>query len=236
MSLINDALKRARGEVLRQEASAEGIEYRAVPAHSRRTPRALAQIAGWAVAAVALGLLIWVALRPPRQAPAGNSDVPATAELAPPATNGAAVQPKAESGPSRPTTTAAVTPHPLPGPAEVESDVGADGTGAAALPSPSTTPVPEVPRPEEAPATAAARAQLEERLEDGATYLRRAAAADGSSVELGGIAFSEERPIAVINGSVVAPGDMIAGFTIVRIEPERVELEADGVRIFLALH
>jgi len=74
------------------------------------------------------------------------------------------------------------------------------------------------------------------RLRDGATYLRRATSADGSTIELGGIAYSEDRPIAVINGSVVSPGDMIAGYTIVAIEPERVELEADGVRVYLSLH
>ena len=74
------------------------------------------------------------------------------------------------------------------------------------------------------------------RLQDGATYLRRATSADGSTIELGGIAYSEDRPIAVINGSVVSPGDMIAGFTIVAIEPERVELEADGVCVYLSLH
>ncbi len=72
-------------------------------------------------------------------------------------------------------------------------------------------------------------------LEPGATYLRRVRTTDGSVAELGGIAYSETRPIAVINGSVVSNGDFIAGFTVIAVEPERVELEADGVRIFLAL-
>ena len=55
-------------------------------------------------------------------------------------------------------------------------------------------------------------------------------------MELGGIAYSDVRPIAVINGSVVSDGDMIQGFTVISIEPERVQLETGGTRIYLALH
>ncbi len=74
------------------------------------------------------------------------------------------------------------------------------------------------------------------RLENGRAYLRRAVASDGGEVILGGIAYSEARPNAVINGSIVTPGDMIAGFTVVAITVDHVELEADGVRILLTLH
>ena len=92
------------------------------------------------------------------------------------------------------------------------------------------------PAPSFVPESPVATAGQSPRLIDGAAYRREVTSADGSLVVLGGIAFSEDRPIAVINGSVVSPGDMIGGFTVIRIEAERVELESDGVRIFLFLH
>ena len=62
MSLINDALKRARHQALEQEADGSAVSYRAVPAHSRRPRRAWAPyvIGGGVVALVILGLsLLW---------------------------------------------------------------------------------------------------------------------------------------------------------------------------------
>jgi len=100
--------------------------------------------------------------------------------------------------------------------------------------TPGGTDVSSSPEPDRRVPSAASGAGA--RLEAGATYLRKASSSDGSEVRLGGIAYSDTQPIAVINGSVVSPGDLIAGFTVVGIEPERVELEAEGVRIYLALH
>ena len=43
-----------------------------------------------------------------------------------------------------------------------------------------------------------------------------------------------KKPLAHINGRVVQPGEDIAGFTLERVEPQRVILQRDGIRV--ALH
>ena len=258
MSLINDALKRARLEARRQDAESRGVEYRAVPAHSRRGGWSVGQLAGWTVAAVAIGLLLWVSMRPARQErSAATQTLPSADErLSAPASEGTratAVEPTpAGSGLEAATGNADTSPSPPlraePEVAEAAAAGTVDDTEVSMTPVESAAVVgpadeaspgevaPRETREPEAPPREVARSQGDVRLENGAVYLRRARAADGSTVELGGIAYSAERPIAVINGSVVSPGDMIAGFTLVGIEPERVELETDGVRIYLTLH
>jgi hypothetical protein len=54
-------------------------------------------------------------------------------------------------------------------------------------------------------------------------------------LELGGIVFSETNPTALINGRVLSPGGYIDGFTVVKIEPDRVELTDDKTTIILTL-
>mgnify|MGYP007073188159 CR=1 FL=1 len=251
MSLINDALKRARTEASRQDAASRGVDYRAVPAHSRRSPWSAGQLAGWTVAAIAIGLLLWVTLRPAARdasggpgevipetsgaSTAGGVAVPPASRPEAPAPPGPAsgepalVEPAAAEGvPPTAAEPPSVTTGPLSGPvspADREPEAGAPATGAPTREAPEADPA----------ASRGARAVVDGRLVAGTTYVRRATSADGGSVELGGIAYSQERPIAVLNGAVVAPGDMIAGFTVVGIEPERVELEVDGVRIYLSL-
>ena len=54
-------------------------------------------------------------------------------------------------------------------------------------------------------------------------------------VELGGIAWSEERPFALINGRVVGRGDRVESLTVVAIEPRHVELRGPDGRYQLRL-
>jgi hypothetical protein len=46
-------------------------------------------------------------------------------------------------------------------------------------------------------------------------------------LELEGIVYSEGSPKALINGRVVGPGGYVEGYTVVRIERDRVELKGD---------
>jgi hypothetical protein len=57
----------------------------------------------------------------------------------------------------------------------------------------------------------------------------------GGKISLDGIAYSDTSPVAVVNGKVVGPGGYVEGFTIIRILPDRVELEREGSRTFLTL-
>ena len=239
MSLINDALKRARVSALEQEAARDGVDYRAVPAHSRRDSRSLSHIAGWIVAAVAITGVLYLALRPAPEAstqeagPAlGTAEVgepvgPEPETVAEPEAVATAESPSAQrSTPAAPEESGS-EPQPELEVVPVSEDV------APAVDLPEATQAASPAPPPEAPA---ARSGAAKGLVDGRVYLRRAEAADGSVVELGGIAFSEDRPIAVVNGNVVSVGDMIEGFIVLRIEPERIWLEHGTTRIYLTLH
>ena len=47
--------------------------------------------------------------------------------------------------------------------------------------------------------------------------------------------WSDAEPRALLNDRVAGVGAWVEGFTVAKIEPERVALEKDGVTIFLSL-
>lgn len=63
----------------------------------------------------------------------------------------------------------------------------------------------------------------------------QAEASSGPALELSGIAWSETRPAAVINGRVLVLGDTIDGFTVVGIEPDSVQLLGPAGTVTLEL-
>ncbi len=69
----------------------------------------------------------------------------------------------------------------------------------------------------------------------GRSYLGEMPLAGGGKITLDGIVFSEVSPVAVLNGRVLPVGGFVEGYTVVQILPDRVELEADGARVFLTL-
>lgn len=54
-------------------------------------------------------------------------------------------------------------------------------------------------------------------------------------IELGGIAWSEERPFALMNGRVVGPGDVVESLAVVAIAQRHVELQGDAGHFLLRL-
>jgi hypothetical protein len=58
---------------------------------------------------------------------------------------------------------------------------------------------------------------------------------DGGSIELGGVAWSETGPFALINGRVVSPGSVVEEYTVERIGPTHVILSGDGRRVRISL-
>jgi type II secretory pathway component PulC len=58
---------------------------------------------------------------------------------------------------------------------------------------------------------------------------------DGTVVRLGGIAWSEEAPLAYLNGKLYAKGESVSGLTIEAIERDRVLLRSASGRISLKL-
>jgi hypothetical protein len=67
------------------------------------------------------------------------------------------------------------------------------------------------------------------------SYAQQFALPNGGAIELGGIAWSETGPFALINGRVIGPGSVVEGYTLERIRKGHVVLTGDGRRIHLSL-
>lgn len=225
MSLINEALKRAKQETMRREAAQKGIPLPLIE-QRRSTP--------WlAVAAAALGIALIASLTalfvvyssPPTQAPPPAS-VPS---LETPATE-AAIPPPQVVAPE-------VSEEPATSSRAAES-------GPEAPPEETSPPIsiPRLPEPVAAPEAIAAtptpssiepEATLSEAA--GATYLQRAELDDGVTLELGGIAWSESGPIALVNGKAVGQGERVDGYLVVQIDPQQVEMRGTVGTLFIRL-
>ena len=265
MSLISDALKKARQEAARQDSLRQGVPYAvgSVDAPARRNP-ALPLLAGLGAGCLAAGILFaaayfagWGPFGKPAQpvqevrmaeaaAPPVTpqpSAVPTTEPIAPPpavvretapppsqaapqesppVVPAPEIRPRIEMRPSVPAEPPVARPEPQatppPAPAPVEEE------------SPAPAPVPAVP----APQAPAAPSEGSGGLVDGKVYEGEVPVPGGGSVKLNGIAFSQDRPVAVLDGRVMGPGESIQGFTVVSIESGRVTLQGHGTTVFLA--
>jgi len=255
MSLIGDALKKARQEAARQDAQRQRLPYAvgAADAPDRR-PSWLPLLAGLGAGCLIAALLLvlaWSAGWGPFARPA---QVAEAAPAAPPpvktAAEPAAPPPSAllETAPAAPPQAAPVQePHPPP-PAETRPVPRVETPAARPAPVPPpveeqrapSTPVPTAPVPTApAPAAPARPApatppQGAVDLVDGHSYTGEVPVPGGGAVKLNGIAFSQDHPIAVLDGKVVEPGEIVQGFTIVAIEAGRVKLQGYGVTVFVS--
>jgi hypothetical protein len=69
----------------------------------------------------------------------------------------------------------------------------------------------------------------------GGSYQGSVELGGGRRIELGGIAWSETGPFALINGRVMGPGESVEGWVLERIEPRRVELRGPEGTLYLTL-
>ena len=214
MSLIDEALKRAELEAARRDGLRGGA-YPWVPEHAPKRRRRWAVALAVVVCAVLVaGGAMWLQKRPaPVQGPTSK------------------VQ---NSPPSQELQTVEVAPPPRAQPSRitVEGSKAAISKAIEVLERPAPKPPANAahartqPNAEPRPAAAAAEAK---------TYVGEATVPDGAKIELGGIVFSETNPVALINGKVLGVGAVVEEFTIVSIQPDRVELRGRGVTMFLAL-
>jgi hypothetical protein len=233
MSLIDDALKRAQA----MDRAAEDRPSAWTPTHlpDRRpgTHRAIG-IAAALLGALLLALWAWKSL-PKRETPVRVAAVAAT-PAAP--SQRAADIPAAETvevpppprGISQPRNSAAVAPaRPLSDRPPAKAASPAPPQAERALP----------PKPAEGPRTAPpkreASVRAEDKLADGRSYTGEILLGDDQKITLDGIVYSDENPVALINGMVIAPGQAVDGMTVAKIEPDRVVLEGRGVTVFLLL-
>lgn len=209
MSLIDDALKRAREEAALQDAAKRPGSSRWAPSHipTRRRPvwKAAAALAAVFLAGSGAAWLFFGrnAARPV-PSPAERPSVPGPQQARIPA-NAPAPLPKVEP------------------PARNRSRRAPDARAPAAS-------SPETDAPPVATATAP-RAAAPTRN----TFVRTATLAGGETIELGGIVYSEGNPVALINGKVVAPGDLVGDYTVVQIRPERVDFSGNGATFSILL-
>ncbi len=214
MSLIDEALKRAQEAARKEGESQDKRPWTPAPlpdaglARKRRIVRVIA----WSLsiaAAVALGAVgvraVWNA--------AGPSERPAAAPAAAP-TAPAPEPTLPETVVTPPMTSKAAVP-----PARPTRTSMPEGVSIAET-APEATPVaPPAPRP---PAG--------ER-----NYVGAVALPGGTRIELGGIAWSEDEPRALLNDRIVGTGAYVEGFTVSKIEENRVVLEKDGTTISISL-
>lgn len=265
MSLIDEALKRARQEAARQDEAARELRYRQVPVIPglRRPDRRFWQlpvlpviIAACLAVGIAIGLFLSgrrgedqrAAVPPPPVAPAA---APAPARPAEPPPQGvqeaqAAPAPAAAPSPGIEEEPAAEPPAPeapvppvrpvqeeepaiadmrereiVLNPAATRPQSAPEAEPRAAEPAAPVAPEPAPAAPEPAaPAPAVGAGQ--ERV-----YQQEMPLAGGGTLRLNGIAYSEQ-PVALFGDKVVSPGESVAGYKVVAIEPRRVRLEGQG--------
>lgn len=258
MSLVNDALKKARLEAARGDAANRSLPYPLLGRGERPTsgpwPIALSALGALVVLAVLGGFFLYrageqSALRAslavetpaPDQAaetsliegpnletaktgapgePAGPTPDTDPTENAssrlstrsvsprsdtPPAVASVFSEPPAELPSETPAETPSVREHLTPDPAPL----GGEQTGSA--------PIGGKPPTDGAPRE----------------FLRRADIPGIGPIELGGIAWSGDRPFALVNGRVVRPGDTVSGLVVDDIQPNTVRFRSDqGTLVF----
>lgn len=223
MSLIDEALKRAQAAHQGETRPGSGERpWTPVPLPDRSEARRRKALRSAGVAAFALAIVAaaWL-LRPTARdtaPPAGKGLSPAlpTAVPATPAPLEEVIVPPPSRG------VATVKPTHGPGAAPQPAAPAASEGGPAASP-PAPVPASAAPgRP--APA-----------LVNGRTYVGSIPLPGGAKIELGGIVYSESNATALVNGRIVGTGAYLEGFTVVRIEQTRLELEGNGLTIFLSL-
>lgn len=256
MSLISEALKKARQEVARQDADRIGGVPPALPRHMplarRDRPTWLPAAAGGFAGAAVVTALLLVAFRPGETAPARErmvapSPIPTPSSIPTPSPLPTAPPPVGTVPPAGATVTLAEIELPAvlaatrPAPA-VETPLPvapATPRPSPRAPAPAATAAPPVASPGPAttsalpPAVAVVPAADGEAAAEPPPY--RVRLPDGKELVLRGIAAGEGPPVALINRSAVGIGERVDGWTVARIEPKRVELVRGGETVVLSL-
>jgi hypothetical protein len=270
MSLVNEALRKARAIAARQEALKRGIPYPTLDPELRRSDfRRIWWAGGIALGIIAVGVIFYlVGLRagatkvesetaslnfPASQEPGETVAASTRPSSAEPGAAGAAEDAVAPL--SRPDTAPVRSADPEPPPVDLNlprssADAGGTATGRKTGSPPATVPAtptersptegttePRVEAPEIALPTPAPTTELPPATgpQSPRSFLREADVPGIGRLQLAGIAWSEDRPFALINGKVVGRGDSVDGLRVVEIQPKEVLLDGDGEQILLRL-
>jgi hypothetical protein len=241
MSLIDEALRRARQEAARQDAARRDERYRQVPvlppmASRRRSSSVNPVLVGAIVAAcIVAGMVIGMFLGRGRENEATVADATPTA----PAVE--SPLPMETPRPSivleeTPETPEPETPKPTPTPAPVPTPEPPREVPASEAepinPPPAVDVVPvSTPAPEPPPAETPPPAPVPEIR----TYVREVPLPGGGAMRLNGIAFSSTKPVALIDDRVLGKGESYQGFLVTDIQAGMVELQGNGMTVRVSL-
>ena len=229
MSLINEALKRAREEAARREAAEKGLPL-ATPGPVRDRGRwlTLAVVALEAALLVSLALLFNLSARLP---------------VGPPPVVESALDPKPPPGPVE------KIPPDDPG----QGQDGDDQMAAVSLEPSSPDPQASIlareesspqeaepalrPPPRKGPATSGEveSAPANQASDQPREFIGQAQMSGGELVDLEGIAWSETEPFALLNGQVVGVGEFIRSYRVLEIHQDRVLLQEGEDEVLLRL-
>jgi hypothetical protein len=264
MSLISDALKKARAEAARQDSLRQGVPYAVgvADAPDRRAPwiSLLAGLGAGCVLAAAVFALAFFAGWGPFHKPSAETQVAAapavttttattatTSTSAPapqapaPATLPAVAPETSQPSPQAPPVAARPVPEPprqtappVEAPPPAPRNPAPEAPPAISAPAPAPVPTPAAPVVPTPSQAPPAPAAGSGGLVEGDTYVGEVPVPGGGSVKLNGIVFSPDHPIAVLDGRVMGPGETVQGFTVVAIESGRVKLQGHGATVYLS--
>jgi hypothetical protein len=233
MSLIDEALKRARQEASRQDAAAREARYARVPTYVAPVRRSRSWLLPGVVAAcLVVGAAAGVVIsRSPQAGPHPLAPSPAPPPALPgrwgtPAEVVAKIEEKVEE---KAVETPAAEEPVAPKPVEQKPIIEAQRV---------EVPKPEVPKQERTPApppvSSVPIAPIGPVVDlpqspppEPRSYVREVPVDGGAVLRLNGIAFSD-KPVALFGDKVLAPGESVGGFTVVEIEVKRVKLQGPG--------
>ncbi len=232
MSLIDEALKRAQEASRRQGEPERARPWSPPPlpdaglARRRAIARALGIGAGGIAGLAAIGVLGWIVWNAAASEKTASPVTPAAARAV--AAGAPTPEPTLpETIVSKPPSATAASGVPA-SPPPTHAPATASANGAV---QPRTDAQPSAPAPAPAPAVA----PPPKGLSDGRTYIRVVELPEGGRIELGGIVWSEEEPRALLNDRIVAVDGYVEGFTVSKIDENRVVLTRDGMTIYLAV-
>ncbi|MGE5233103.1 MAG: hypothetical protein ACM3OB_03245 [Acidobacteriota bacterium] len=236
MSLISEALRRAREHAMRQgDASATPPPFPILPPPPRERPRnliALSVATSLAVSLLVAGGLYLLLARP--------AAAPAPAPATPPAKSAGTPQEAADGARSEEQTPSArpekeaprrelsaARPTPTPAPSTPPELLAQRNATVPVDPYPATTPTAATPlRP--APATA----PIPPATRDADTKASAVQLPNGTRVTLDGIVWGDA-PIAMLNGRLMSAGERLGSYTLARIEQRRVTLLDDNGKTYV---
>jgi hypothetical protein len=239
VSLIIEALKKARDDAVRRQAAARGLPLAPVPRLEHKSRwLTLALIPLVAALVVCVMLLIDVYSRfPEKPAPSGATSSTGS-ESTERSEVGSMASTASRSGDSTSeaepaTSTSPVTP--LRRGASSTSLEPSPPPKDSSLPDNDSLSVPGLSEAERSPGGARAPISSANVVQDARVSSGQAQLRGGQIVDLGGIAWSESDPYALINGQVVGIGELVRSYKVTAITPNQVILEKDGDRVILRL-